>query len=110
MFDEMVELAEDWLAEHHEGKVHDLRAYAALLIAMELGALTLREQLSRALGADILEAEGHLRLVRAKVDFYSQPLLNPELAGQAHAMLDHLQQRPPATRTRKRPTRKKAER
>ncbi len=110
MFDEMVELAEDWLAEHHQGQMHDPRAYAALLIAMELGALTLREQLSRALGADILESEGHVRLVRAKVDFYSQPLLDPELADQAHATLDHLQQTPSATRRRKQPTRMKAER
>jgi hypothetical protein len=28
--------------------------------------------------------------MQAKVDFYSQPLLTPELAAQAHASLDQL--------------------
>jgi len=59
---------------------------------MELGALVLREQLSRALGADILSPAGHLRLARAKLDFYSRPLLSPELAEKGHAALDELQQ------------------
>ncbi len=110
MFDEMVELGEGWLAEHHQGQMRDPRAYSALLIAMELGALTLREQLSRQLGADILEPEGHLRLARAKLDFYSQPLLDPELAARAHATLGRLQRKPSTTRKRKRSTRNKAER
>jgi hypothetical protein len=52
----------------------------------------LREQLSRSLGADILSPEGYLRLARAKLDFYSKPLLSPEMAERGHAMLDELQQ------------------
>jgi TetR/AcrR family transcriptional regulator, regulator of cefoperazone and chloramphenicol sensitivity len=93
MFDEMVELGEKWLERNNPGQMVDPRAYAALLVAMELGALSLHEQLSRALGADILSPEGHLRLARAKVDFYSKPLLNPELAAQAHATIDQLRAR-----------------
>ncbi len=90
MFDEMVDLGEKWLTEHHPGLTGDRRAYSALLVAMELGALSMNEQLSRALGADIFSREGHLRLAKAKVDFYSWPLLSPELAAEARAAIDGL--------------------
>ena len=110
MFDEMVGLCEDWLAKHHRGEMRDPRAYAALLVATELGVLVMREQLSRALGSDIFTPKGHLRWVRAKVDFYSQPLLSAEVAGQAHATLDRLQHSGRATSKRDRPTRAKAAR
>jgi AcrR family transcriptional regulator len=92
MFAEIAGLGERWLDDHHPGQMTDPTAYAALLVAMELGALVLREQLSRALGADILSPEGHLRLARAKLDFYSKPLLSPELAERGHAALDELQE------------------
>jgi AcrR family transcriptional regulator len=95
MFDEMVALGEKWLERNNPGQMVDPRAYAALLVAMELGALSLHEQLSRALGADIFSREGHLRLATAKVDFYSKPLLGPELAAQAHAAIKQLQVRSP---------------
>lgn len=90
MFAEMVDLGERWLAEYHPGLIDDQRAYSALLVAMELGALSMNEQLSQSLGADIFSPEGHLRLAKAKIDFYSQPLLSPELAAQAHAAIDGL--------------------
>jgi TetR/AcrR family transcriptional regulator, regulator of cefoperazone and chloramphenicol sensitivity len=90
MFDEMVDLGERWLAEHHPGLVDDQRAYSALLVAMELGALSMNDRLSQALGGDIFSREGHLRLAKAKIDFYSRPLLSPELAAQAHAAIDGL--------------------
>ena len=97
MFGEIVGLGERWLEDHHPGQMADPTAYAALLAAMELGALVLREQLSRALGADIFSPEGHLRLARAKLDFYSKPLLSPELAEKGHAALDELQDSSGAT-------------
>ena len=90
MFDEMVDLGERWLAEHHPGVTDDQRAYSALLVAMELGALSMDKQLSQALGADIFSREGHLRLAKTKIDFYSHPLLSAELAAQAHAAIDGL--------------------
>ncbi len=90
MFDEMVGLGERWLAEHHPGLIDDQRAYSALLVAMELGALSMNDRLSNALGVDIFSREGHLRLAKAKIDFYSRPLLSPELAAQAHAAIDGL--------------------
>jgi TetR/AcrR family transcriptional regulator, regulator of cefoperazone and chloramphenicol sensitivity len=92
MFRELISLGERWLDDYHPGQMNDPPAYAALLIAMELGALVMREQLSRALGADILGPEGHLRLARAKLDFYSKPLLSEELAASGHAALDKLQE------------------
>lgn len=90
MFDEMVELTERWLTEHSQVRPRDRRAHAAVLVAMELGALMLRDQLSRVLGTDILNPDGNLRFLRARVDFYSQPLLTTEVAAQAHATLDQL--------------------
>ena len=93
MFDEMVELTEQWLAEHSEVQIHDRRAHAAVLVAMELGALMLRDQLSRVLGADILIPDGNLRFLRARVDFYSQPLLTADVATQVHHTLDQLDER-----------------
>jgi hypothetical protein len=50
--------------------------------------MVMRAQLSRALGADIFGPEGNLRLLRARLDFYSHPLLSPELAEQAHSTLE----------------------
>jgi TetR/AcrR family transcriptional regulator, regulator of cefoperazone and chloramphenicol sensitivity len=97
MFDEMVELTEAWLARHHRGEMADPRGYAALFVAMETGLLAMHAQLSRALGADIFSPAGHLRMTRAKVDFYSQPLLSPDLAARAHAAIEQLQARQRAT-------------
>jgi AcrR family transcriptional regulator len=90
MFDEMVDLTEQWLAQHGQARIRDRRAHAAVLVAMELGALMMREQLSRVLGDDILVPEGNLRFLRARVEFYSQPLLSAELAAQVLKTLDQL--------------------
>jgi TetR/AcrR family transcriptional regulator, regulator of cefoperazone and chloramphenicol sensitivity len=101
LFDELVELAEQWLASHHPDVSADPRGYAAVLVAMQTGLLVLHENLSRALGADIFSPEGHLRMSRATVDFYSHPLLSPELAAEAHAAYDRLQaQRSPTAKPR----------
>jgi AcrR family transcriptional regulator len=91
MFDDMVELAEQWLARHEPGHSQDPRAYAAVLVAMQTGLMALHEHLSRALGMDILAPEGHLRMSRALIDFYSSPLMSPELAAQAHAAFERVE-------------------
>jgi len=93
MFDEMVDLGERWLDRQNPGLTSDSRAYAAVFVAMETGLLAMHEQLSRALGADILSPAGHLRMTRAKLDFYSRPLLSPELAAKAHEAISLLQGR-----------------
>jgi AcrR family transcriptional regulator len=96
MFDEMVELGEAWLARHNPGQMADPRGYSAVLVAMQTGMLMMHGQLSRWLGADIFTAEGHLRLTEAMIDFFSQPLLSPELAEQARTAVRHLQAQQPA--------------
>jgi len=96
MFDEMVELGEAWLATHNPGQMADPRGYSAVLVAMQTGMLMMHGQLSRWLGADIFTAEGHLRLTKAMIDFFAQPLLSPELAEQARAAVAHLQAQQPA--------------
>jgi AcrR family transcriptional regulator len=90
MFDEIVDLAEQWADRHYPGQFSDPRAFAAVMVAMQIGMLGMHEHLSRALGADILSARGHLRLSRGAVDLYAQPLLSPEQAAQARAALDQL--------------------
>ena len=97
VFDEMVELGEAWLDQHHPGQIPDPRGYSAVLVAMQSGLFMMHSQLSRWLGADIFTAEGHLRLTAAMIDFYSQPLLSPELAEQARATVRQLQGQQPAT-------------
>ena len=97
MFDEMVDVAEAWLARHHPAELPDPRGYAALFVAMETGLLAMHGQLSRALGADVFSPAGHLRMTRAKIDFYSHPLLAPELAAQARVAIDQLQAGQPGT-------------
>jgi hypothetical protein len=96
MFDEMVELGEAWLTTHNPGQMADPRGYSAVLVAMQTGMLMMHGQVSRWLGADIFTAEGHLRLTEALIDFFSQPLLSPELAEQARAAVAHLQAQQPA--------------
>lgn len=90
VFSEMVAMTEDWLDANHPGEITDRRGYAAVFVAMELGALMLRDQLSGALGADVLEPDGQPRLARAKIEFYSTPLLRPEVAAAALAAIDRL--------------------
>jgi TetR/AcrR family transcriptional regulator, regulator of cefoperazone and chloramphenicol sensitivity len=96
MFDEMVELTEQWLARHNPGQSADPRAYAAVLVAMQSGLLVMHDHLSRALGADVFGPDGHVRMSKAAVDLHSHALLSPELAAQAHAAYDQLQARRPA--------------
>jgi len=98
LFDDMVEMTEQWLAHHHPGISADPRGYAAVLVATQAGLLTMHEHLSRALGADILSVDGHLRMSRAALDLHSNALLSPELAAQARAALDHLEGNHPLPR------------
>ncbi|HET8659297.1 MAG TPA: TetR family transcriptional regulator [Micromonosporaceae bacterium] len=97
LFDQMVDLTEAWVTRHHPEVSADPRAYAGVLVAMQMGPLVMHDHLSRALGADILSTAGHLRMSKAVVDFYAHPLLSPEVAAQAHEAMDRLQERPSPT-------------
>jgi TetR/AcrR family transcriptional regulator, regulator of cefoperazone and chloramphenicol sensitivity len=87
MFDEMVELGERWLAGQRI-ESPDLRAYAAVLVAMQLGVFLMREQLSRALGEDVGTPAGHARMMNGFVDVFSNPLLTPDQTAQIHAAME----------------------
>jgi len=94
MFDRMVDLAERWLADHHpETMTTDPRAVAAVYVAMLEGPILLHDQVSRALGTDILAPEGHRRVLRALVDLHAQ-MLPDAYVTQARKALDRLPTQP----------------
>jgi AcrR family transcriptional regulator len=92
VFDEMVGMSEEWLADADEKRPDppevDRKVRAALVTAMALGVPILREHLSRNLGVDLFSPEGDQLLARALVDIYSHPALSPEEAALARAGLD----------------------
>lgn len=89
MFDRMVESGERWLAGTKLVSA-DPRAYAATLVAMQLGMFTLQDELSRALGTDVSAPAGRARMLRAAVEIFAQPLITPDQAAQAQAALDRI--------------------
>ncbi|MBO3740111.1 TetR/AcrR family transcriptional regulator [Actinoplanes flavus] len=89
MFTQAVEHGEQWLAGTSlESK--DPRAFAAVLGAMKLGMFVMRDQLTAVLGEDAGELPGYLRMIRASVEIFTQPLLTREQADQALEALDRL--------------------
>lgn len=86
LFDEMVELAEQW-AMRYQVKTDDLRAYATILVAMQLGVFVLRDRVSGSLGEDITDPAGWARMNQAFLDVFANPLLTPEQAEQARSAL-----------------------
>ncbi|MFI0423032.1 TetR/AcrR family transcriptional regulator [Spongiactinospora sp. 9N601] len=89
MFDHMVGLAEEWVRDNVSG-VADVRAFAAMLVAMQFGPLVMHEQVSRALGADVLAPDGHLRMSMAALEIHATPLLPEDYAAEARAGYDRL--------------------
>ena len=88
MFARMVRLGEDWLDDqgiHTE----DQRAYAAVLVAMQMGMFLMADQLSAALGEDVRKPAGHLRLLRGAVEVFTHPLPHDQEAA-VRAFLDKL--------------------
>ncbi|WP_433828204.1 TetR/AcrR family transcriptional regulator [Actinoplanes sp. CA-015351] len=87
MFAQTAARGEDWLAST-DLKTEDARAFVAVLGAMKLGMFLMRDQLSSVLGEDTGELPGYLRVLRASVEIFSQPLLTPEQADLARKTLD----------------------
>jgi TetR/AcrR family transcriptional regulator, regulator of cefoperazone and chloramphenicol sensitivity len=73
MFTRMVEVGEEWLDSQHI-HVEDQRAYAAVLIAMQMGMFLMSDQISAALGTDVSTPAGHLRMLRGAVEVFTHPL------------------------------------
>ena len=89
VFQRMVEAGEDWLAGT-DIKTDDPTAYAAVIVAMQIGMFLLRDQIGQAIGTDLETPAGHLRMLSAAVDIFSQPLLTPEQTAQAQTALARL--------------------
>ncbi|GGN56674.1 TetR family transcriptional regulator [Actinoplanes lobatus] len=89
MFTQAVEHGERWLAGTSL-QTADPRAFAALLGAMKLGMFVMRDQLTAVLGEDAGEMPGYLRMIRASLEIFTQPLLTQEQADQALKALDRL--------------------
>ncbi|GAA4240951.1 TetR/AcrR family transcriptional regulator [Actinomadura meridiana] len=91
LFDEVVAYSEETLEGGQPGvarpNTDDLHAYATVMTAMNLGLYVLHEHVSRALGVDILTAEGYRTMALAMIDLYDDRLLSPELVAQARAAL-----------------------
>ncbi|MFI6389956.1 TetR/AcrR family transcriptional regulator [Nonomuraea sp. NPDC050547] len=99
VFDGMVEMGEQWLAESERDRLDpplaDRRVRAALGVAMALAVPILHRQLSRNIGIDIFSPEGDDLLARALLDIRSHPMLTPEQAAAAVDALDRHRGNPP---------------
>jgi hypothetical protein len=91
LFDDMVTLTEQWVHKMAPDVTDDHRAFAAVLVGMQSGLLAMHEHVSRALGVDMLPARGHTRMAGALVDFYTNPLLAPDLIAKIRAAKESLQ-------------------
>lgn len=89
MFAQAVAHGERWLAGTHL-ETDDPRAFAAVLGAAKMGMFLMRDQLSAVLGEDVGEPHGYLRMTRASVQIFSQPLLTPDQADRALKELDRI--------------------
>lgn len=88
MFAWMVRIGEEWL----DGQgIHtsDQRAYAAVLVAMQMGMFLLADQISAVIGTDVRTPRGHLRMLRGAVEVFAHPLLADQ-EDAARAVLDKL--------------------
>ncbi|MEU7880956.1 TetR/AcrR family transcriptional regulator [Microbispora bryophytorum] len=99
VFDELVELGEQWLAEadakRPDPPYAERKVRAALGVAMALSVPILHRQLSRAMGFDVFSPEGDHLLARAMLDIYSHPILSPEEAAEMRDALDKIHGTPP---------------
>ena len=88
MFARMVQLGEEWL-DGQDIHTEDQRAYAAVLVAMQMGMFLMADQLSAALGEDVRKPAGHLRMLRGAIEVFTHPLL-PDQEAAVRAFLDKL--------------------
>jgi AcrR family transcriptional regulator len=95
IFDEMVTMTEEWLVRADASRVDppavDRRIRAALLTAMNIGIPLLSDHVSRALGADMFDAEGDRLVVLGLLDIYSHALIDTATAASAASGYDELQ-------------------
>ncbi|WP_281356754.1 TetR/AcrR family transcriptional regulator [Amycolatopsis anabasis] len=84
LFDKLVELGAQWLAEADTKRSDPpevaREARATVGAAMSLAVTVLHEHVSRGLGVDVFSPEGADLLARVLLDLYSHPYLSPEEA------------------------------
>lgn len=84
IFDEMVVMTEHVLrqtdSQRTDPPIADLRARAALMVAMALGIPAFGAHISRSIGTDILSPEGDQRVILAVLDIQSHPAISPDNA------------------------------
>jgi AcrR family transcriptional regulator len=93
MFRWMVEIAEEWLVQHGI-RVEDQRAYAAVLIAMQMGMFLMADQISAAIGTDVAGPVGHLRMLRGAVEVFANPLIGDQADGMRAALTKLIDETP----------------
>lgn len=86
LFDRMIEFGEQWL-KTTDLNVSDPRAYVAVLGAMKMSMFTMSDLLSRALGDDVTQPRGWVRMLQASIEIFSTPLVTPEIAEVAREAL-----------------------
>ncbi|GAA1600050.1 TetR/AcrR family transcriptional regulator [Actinoplanes couchii] len=89
MFGQAVSHGERWVVASGLS-TEDPQAFAAVLAAMKMGMFLMRDQLSAVLGENAMEPHGYLRMIRASLEIFSQPLLTPDQADRAYKELDRL--------------------
>ncbi|MFI7539966.1 TetR/AcrR family transcriptional regulator [Actinoplanes sp. NPDC049599] len=89
MFERLVEAGVEWFADRPI-QSKDPRAYAAVLVAMQMGMFLMRDRISQVLGAELDPPAENARLLRASIEIFTQPLLDATQAEQAYAALDRL--------------------
>jgi AcrR family transcriptional regulator len=89
MFAQSIDHGDVWLEKAGIDSA-DPRAFVAVIAAMKMGMFLMHEQLTNVLGEDVTVMPGWLRMLRASVEIFRQPLLTPEQADQAMKALDRL--------------------
>jgi AcrR family transcriptional regulator len=91
VFDGIVRLTEEWLAEidaqRPDPPTVDRTVRATLVSAMALGIPVLASHISRNLGVDIMTSAGERAMQLGLLDVYSHSLLSPDEAADARAAL-----------------------
>jgi AcrR family transcriptional regulator len=92
VFDEMVAMTEQSLRhtdkQRPDPPAADLRARAAVMLAMALGIPAFRAHISRSIGADIYSPEGDRRIALALLEIHSHPSISTDTARTLRQGLD----------------------
>ncbi|MEV6980092.1 TetR family transcriptional regulator [Sphaerisporangium sp. NPDC051017] len=104
LFDQMVDITEEWLARADEKRAGappaaSRKARATVLTAMAMAVPVLHQHVSRSIGADMFTPEGDREVAYALIDLYSHALITPDDAATARDALDTVwSKQPPADR------------